>query len=156
MENHIVRPRKKGHQHQHQHLHQQYQQHCNKLNSQTSVPTSEELHHHDSEQQLKQQQPTPEVSVKTNNSTGIGTSSPFKGSNGSSSHSNSSSSGVNQTGCSSVLSSPVRRCEVSPIQNHASTLKYFYSFFYHFTLLFLLFSHYACEAYLLMINYVIY
>lgn len=44
-----------------------------------------------------------------------GCSSPYKTNN-----SNSNSSSANHTGCSSVISSPNRRREVSPIQNHVS------------------------------------
>ncbi|XP_037887393.1 uncharacterized protein LOC119636216 isoform X2 [Glossina fuscipes] len=106
MENHIVRPRKKGNK--------------NKSNSSSASNTitqttdnNHHLNHSTAEIYSKQKHAASGFTMYQHHSNGAG--SPFK------TNSNSNSSSANHTGCSSVISSPVRRREVSPIQNHAQS-----------------------------------
>uniref|UniRef100_A0A1A9X3T4 Uncharacterized protein n=1 Tax=Glossina brevipalpis TaxID=37001 RepID=A0A1A9X3T4_9MUSC len=106
MENHIVRPRKKGNK--------------NKTNSSSASNTitqttdnNHHLNHSTAEIYSKQKHAASGFTMYQHHSNGAG--SPFK------TNSNSNSSSANHTGCSSVISSPVRRREVSPIQNHTQS-----------------------------------
>lgn len=93
MENHLGRPRKKG-------------------NKNKNVSP---LDHIATGEQYKQNKHAASGFTLYNNS---GCSSPYR------TNTNSNSSSANHTGCtSSVISSPNRRREVSPIQNHVSLIR---------------------------------
>ncbi|XP_073812842.1 uncharacterized protein isoform X2 [Musca autumnalis] len=106
MENHIVRSRKKGNKNKNAVSEQQITATtaANDHKHKHAATGFTIYHHHQQQQQHHHQQ-------------GNGScSSPYK------SNSNSqASSSANHTGCSSVISSPVRRREVSPIQNHTQS-----------------------------------
>ncbi|XP_061400757.1 uncharacterized protein LOC133336474 [Musca vetustissima] len=106
MENHIVRSRKKGNKNKNAAAEQQITTTAASAandHKHKHAATGFTIYHHHHQQQHPHQ--------------GNGScSSPYK------SNSNSqASSSANHTGCSSVISSPVRRREVSPIQNHTQS-----------------------------------